>query len=154
MPKVYMMIGIQGSGKSTYSKELSLKLNIPIVSTDRIRLDNPTMPEEEVWTNVYSMCANYLKSGSDIVFDATNITPNVRNRFKDNLAKYDVKYDLIGIYLNTDIEICYKRVVDRNERKMEHYLPPEVVYNYASNFIPPSKEEGFIEIIEIKNYHK
>ena len=34
---IYMMVGIQGSGKTTLSNELSKKMNIEIVSTDMVR---------------------------------------------------------------------------------------------------------------------
>ena len=57
MAKVHLMIGIQGSGKSTFSNQLSKKENIMIVSTDRVRQANPDWPEENIWPEVYRLCA-------------------------------------------------------------------------------------------------
>ena len=48
MAKVHLMIGIQGSGKSTFSNQLSEKENIMIVSTDRVRQANPGWSEDKI----------------------------------------------------------------------------------------------------------
>ena len=60
MKTVHMMIGIPGSGKSTYALELSKKLNYKIISTDVVRMENPGIKEEDVWPRVYWMIAEEL----------------------------------------------------------------------------------------------
>ena len=37
MAKIIMLIGIPGSGKTTYSKELSIKYNAKVISSDKVR---------------------------------------------------------------------------------------------------------------------
>ena len=39
MAKLYIMVGLPGSGKSTYSKKLSKEINAEIVSSDDIRIE-------------------------------------------------------------------------------------------------------------------
>ena len=53
-----MLIGIPGSGKSTYSKKvLSSKLdNAILVSSDQTRNDNPELTEDEIWPEIYRLC--------------------------------------------------------------------------------------------------
>ena len=52
---IHMLVGIQGSGKSTYALELSKELNCEIVSTDNVR--KAGVPEQDVWKVVYQkMC--------------------------------------------------------------------------------------------------
>ena len=81
MLKVHMLVGIQGSGKTTYSKILSKKEGIPIVSTDGIRDEDPTLEGMDVFTLAFDRVAGYLKEGKSVIYDATNVTPLVRSRF-------------------------------------------------------------------------
>ena len=75
MAVLHLMVGIQGSGKSTFSKSLSKKLNCKIISSDEVRKMNPNLDEKKVFPEVYRLCAGELKNGNDVIFDATNITP-------------------------------------------------------------------------------
>lgn len=143
MNTIHLMVGIQGSGKSTFSKRLSELLNIKIVSTDVVRLENPGIKEEDVWPKVYQICASELAKRNDVIFDATSITPKVRSRLKENVEPLFSPF-MIGCYFfDVDPKICEARVTKRNELKGELYLPPEVVYNYYQRLIPPTLDEGF-----------
>lgn len=156
MPKVHLMIGIQGSGKSTFSKALSEEKNIKIVSTDVVRQMNPNWPEENIWPEVYRLTAELIKKGEDVIFDATNITPKVRERFLNNVlihfkVKEKLPFDLIGYYFNVDPIICKQRVEKRNLDPNELYLPPEVVFSYSERMVPPTYEEPFTLIYYVEN---
>lgn len=147
---VHFLIGIQGSGKTTFSKELAKKLNCKIISTDGLRNAHPDWAESMIWPEVYRLIAEALKQDIDIIYDATNITPKVRNRFKEELLKHNVEIKMGAYYFNTPWEICQKRVIRRNSEPNERFLPPEVVKSYADNIIIPTLDEGFsfIKIIE------
>ena len=101
-----MLIGIPGSGKTTFAKTLSATLKCDIASTDKVRKDNPKWKEEQVWSEVYRLCAEALKDGKDIIFDATNITPKVRERFVSEVEKNGVKMDVFSPY---DYSVAYGR---------------------------------------------
>lgn len=77
---IYMMVGIQGSGKTTLSNELSKKMNIEIVSTDMVRKNNKGIKENLVWDVVYKRIAELVDEDKDVIYDATNITPKVRKK--------------------------------------------------------------------------
>ena len=66
-----MLVGIQGSGKTTFANELKKELNCEIVSTDNVRKEG--VPETEVWKVVYQKCADALNNNQDVIYDATNI---------------------------------------------------------------------------------
>jgi len=144
MKKVHMMIGIPGSGKSTYAKELAKEKGYKIISTDIVRLENPGIKEEDVWPKVYWMIAEELKSKDDVIYDATNITKKVRDRFKDNLNKYLSEYELIGYFLPTNHTICVERVHKRNQIS-DIKIPLEVITSYGQSVYPPTYEENFKE---------
>ena len=154
-----MLIGIPGSGKSTFAEKLSKELNCRIVSTDKVRSENPNWDEALVWPEVYRLCALALQNNLDVIFDATNITPKVRRRFVDEVEKYNAVVVMGAYYFNTSKEECYARVVKRNNQPDSLFLPPEVVYSYSEKIVFPTKEEGFsfiktIEKGEIVNIEK
>lgn len=150
MAKLIMLIGIQGSGKTTYSKELSKEYNAEVVSTDKVRQTYPGIVESEVFPTVYKLCAEKLKEGNNVILDATHITPKVRKRTFDALDQYEVEYKKIAFYLDTPVEECIKRVDIRNKNPEELFIPLEVIESYGKNLIAPTKEEGFSEIYIIK----
>lgn len=140
---IYMMVGIQGSGKTTFAKKLSKESDVVIISTDLVRKNNPHFKEEEVWPYVYEQVALNSKAGKNVIFDATSITPKVRKRFMEEIIKFDCNPVFGAYFLNTDKMKCHNRVVDRNKIEGELYLPPEVVFSYSERLIPPTIDEGF-----------
>lgn len=150
MATVHLLIGIPGSGKSTYAKKLSKDINAYIVSTDLVRQMHRDWEESRIWPEVYSLCAKYLQDNHDVIFDATNVTPRVRERFINNvLACYGLReksalpFTIGAYFFDVDPMICQKRVEKRNEDKNELYLPPEVVLSYGEKIIPPTMDEPF-----------
>lgn len=156
MAKVHLMIGIQGSGKSTFSNYLSQKENISIVSTDRVRQMNPSWPEANIWPEVYRLVAESIKNNKDVIFDATNITPKVRTRFLENvLAHFEnndntiLPFEYIAYFFDVDPSLCANRVKKRNENPNELFLPPEVVFSYYEKLVKPTYEERFTKIYKV-----
>lgn len=154
MAILYLMVGIQGSGKSTFSKRLSKEKNCKIISSDEVRKMYPNLEEKNVFPEVYRLCAEELKNNRDVIFDATNITPNVRNRNITNIKSIFSDFKIHVYFINTDVEICKTRVEKRNKQENEIFIPLEVIDSYSKNIIPPSKEEGFEEIIVLNNYQE
>lgn len=77
-----MLVGIPGSGKSTYAKNvLAKEHHYPIISSDKVRQMHPDWDESLVWPEVYRLLAEAIKNGQDAIYDATSVTPKVRARF-------------------------------------------------------------------------
>ena len=55
MKTIHLMVGIQGSGKTTLAKKLSSALVAKIVSTDEVRKTFPMIDEKFIWPKVYEM---------------------------------------------------------------------------------------------------
>ena len=151
MAKIIMLIGIPGSGKTTHSNELSIKYDAKVISTDKVRQTYVGIDEKDVFPTVYKLCVEELKENRNVILDATHITPKVRKRSFDAINEYGVEYEKVAVYINTSVEECARRVEKRNQDPNELFLPVEVVYSYGKNIIAPSEEEGFNEIIIIKN---
>lgn len=146
---IHMLVGIQGSGKTTFALNLSKQLNCDIISTDNYRKQG--ISENKLRDLVYQSCAAYLKENKEVIFDATNITPKVRKRFYDEVSKYNITPIIGAYYLDTDVNMCYERVIERNKNKEELYLPEEVVLSYYKKIVPPTFDEDFVFIKQVKN---
>lgn len=77
-PTLTMLCGLPGSGKSTYAKQLSDETNAIICNSDAIRRElfgNENLQEnnDTVFKILHSRIKENLKSGHDVIYDATNI---------------------------------------------------------------------------------
>lgn len=151
MAKLIMLIGVPGSGKTTFARKMSSELGYKIISSDVIRQTFPGIEENKVFPTVYKMCIEELKNNRNVILDATNITPKVRKRAWDALDSYEVKYEKVAYYFDTPQDICVSRVEKRNLDKNELYLPVDVIVSYYQNIVKPTCDEGFSEIVIIKN---
>ena len=152
MAVLHLMVGIQGSGKSTYSQKLSKELGCKIISSDEVRKMYPNLEEKNVFPEVYRLCAEELKNNNDVIFDATNITPNVRSLNVNAIKNIFSDFKIHVYFINTDVEICKERVEKRNKLEGEIFIPLDVIDSYSKNIIPPSNEENFDEITVLTNY--
>lgn len=115
---IYIMIGIPGSGKSTWIKN-NLSPDIPIVSRDIIRaelgftrgVDEKAVctkaQEEEVSKVERELVKTYIESGQSFVLDDTN-TSRYAAEFIKGLRKLG-NVNLIGVKMNTPLKICQER---------------------------------------------
>lgn len=145
MVKLHLLIGIPGSGKSTFAKKLINENKYKLVSTDVVRANNPGIDEKDVWPEVYLMITNYLKNNQDVIFDATNITYKVRQRLIENIGvDYLKDYEIVAYYFPEYYEICMDRVDKRNKMQGELYLPVDVIQSYGEKVSPPVYDEKFV----------
>lgn len=154
MATLHMLIGIPGSGKSTYCNNVLTKKypNAIFIASDKVRDNNPNMSEDQIWPEIYRLCSLALNSNQDVIYDATNITPTVRSRFFSKLEERNVKnYDKVAYYFITDPNKCVERVAKRNTMPNERFLPLDVIKGYGEKIIAPTIDEGFKEIIVIDN---
>lgn len=140
MNKLYTMIGIPGSGKSTIANQIP---NTVVISSDAIRKELYGAEEiqgngKQVFDLVYKRIGEELAKGNDVVFDATNLTPRARK------AVFRFSAEHIAIYVRTNLGTCLTRNAARFRT-----VPKEIIFKMNGRLIPPSKLEGFKTIIII-----
>lgn len=146
MVKLYLLCGVQGSGKSTFAANHHQDLRAEIVSTDQIRKE-ARIDEKEVFPRAYEMVSSFLNRGINVIFDATNATVGAREHNLSSVKKLTaVPYETVCVYLKADRETCLERVKQRNLIDGELFLPLEVLERFLSIFEEPSLKEGFEEI--------
>lgn len=141
---IHILSGPPGSGKTTLAKQLTLdNQNTILHSYDDIPGANTfKTPLETVKQTWLSNIKQDLKAGNNVVIDATNLTVDKRlellSEFKDFYC------DKILHVLNTPLETCLER---NSKREGRSKLPDFVVRSSYEMFQPPTKEEGWNDII-------
>jgi tRNA uridine 5-carbamoylmethylation protein Kti12 len=157
MPKCYQLIGIPGSGKSTWYKNQEWlgedKKDHMYVSTDQhvegyAKDQGKTYSEvftEYMPTAVKQMMVNVNMAAAlqlDIVWDQTSTTISSRAR-KFNALPPSTNYEHIAVVFRIpEAEELMRRLASRPGKN----IPLDVIELMIANWEDPSKEEGFSEI--------
>jgi predicted kinase len=150
MPKCYQLVGVPGSGKSTWVANQEWKDNCYYISTDKhveayaeahgktySEVFNDYMP-----TAVDNMVEEVIRArdaGIDIIWDQTSTT--VASRVKK--FKMLPNYEHIAVVFETPDRIELKRRLDSRPGKE---IPDVVIEGMLASFEMPTREEGFNEI--------
>ena len=146
-PKLYIMIGISSSGKSTIAKQIAEKENCVIISSDDIRSEiceggvSDQSKNEEVFKIFHRRIRENLLKGNNVIADATNITLKSRRAIFN--AARNIDCDKIGYLVVKSIEDCIKD----NKNSDRAAVPDEVIYKQVKKFQIPFLREGYDDII-------
>ena len=142
--------GLPASGKSTYAEMLVESGIFQRVCPDLIRKElygdeNIQGDGAKVFKIAYHDIREYGCLSENVVFDATNINADRRKELVKSMRGY---FDIIIFkWFSTPFATC----VARNEER-ERQVPFDVMKRMALYFQPPTMEEGWDYIEEIKNY--
>ena len=86
MNTIHMLVGIPGSGKSVYARELEKQTRGIIVSTDGIRQklfggESRQKNTYVIFDEAFREIGQALAGGRDVIFDATNVDRDRRAKF-------------------------------------------------------------------------
>ena len=117
MKTLIMPIGIPGSGKSTLMKQLSEKLNIPLVSSDTVRGELYGDESEQgdpiiVFNEVYRQVNEQMKKSNVCILDATNINSYIRHKAIRRTKPDQVVY----IIMNDDLDWALQNNANRERQ--------------------------------------
>lgn len=149
--RLLILVGIAGSGKSTWAREYAKDQarqgrHVVIVSRDAIRFalvdegEGYFSKETDVFRNYISNIQNYLNDDDvDIVIaDATHINEKSRAKVLKKLNLRDVLVE--AVIFRTPVTRCLKQNKTRIGRER---VPDVAIYNMQKNFTIPTNEEGF-----------
>ena len=145
MNKLYMMIGLPASGKSTIAKDIAKSEGAIIVSSDEIRKElfgdiNDQSNNVKVFEEVINRAKFYLANKYNVIIDATNINYKKRRHLLNSIDNLHGK-DRIAILVATPYEEC----LERNKLR-ERKVPEKVIKRMYFNFYIPQYYEGFDDI--------
>lgn len=144
-PKLILLVGVPGVGKSTYAKQYipDYPKQVVHLSSDSIRAElygdestqgNPA----EVFSLMQKRAIEALNNGNDVIYDATNITRRDRASIIDICPKFaKIEAHIIWAPINTCIE---------RDAKRERTVGKAVIDKMLKRFHAPYYDEGIDEI--------
>ena len=151
MPKLYMLIGVPASGKSTWREQHAG--DAVIVSTDDI-LEQTAAARGATYNEVFKENIKFatqladerareaFSAGKDVIWDQTNLTPKSR---KSKLALVPDDYEKIAVVFLTPEDEEWQRRLDRPGKS----IPQNILMGMRDSMVFPDPEEGFgrIEVV-------
>lgn len=155
MPTMYMLIGIPGSGKSTWLQSQDLS-QAQVLSTDNW-VEHFAQQNNTTYTLIFKRVIGEatrlmkedlrkaLQNQQVIFWDQTNISAKAR---ATKLAQIPCTYRKVAVYFPTPDDQELSR---RLQMRVHKHIPWNVVWGMKSQLEAPALSEGFDEIIVVNN---
>lgn len=147
-PILQMLVGLPGSGKSTYAARRHEICGIHVCSSDEIRAElgdvNCQDNNEQVFRILHRRIKEYLQNGESVIYDATNISSKRRRAFLLELKNIDCQKHCIIFRTR------YERCLEQNNLR-ERKVPPEVIREMYMKWDTPHYFEGWDNIFIWEN---
>lgn len=146
-PILYVLVGMPGSGKSTYAESLGCE----VYSSDSLRLElfgdiNDQEHNNEVFKELHRRIRDSIARERNCVYDATNVSEKRRTAFLKSLKK--LYCEKVCLFFATDFDLCVER-----DSKRERSVGYNVIKRmYLSTSIPQYRE-GWDRIEIITTLH-
>ncbi|RLQ91391.1 ATP-binding protein [Planomicrobium sp. Y74] len=141
MAKFTMLIGLPGSGKTIYARNL-LQGNedwVHISSdeiTNRSRLPGESVDYQNTFEEMYKQTAFHLKNGTSVIYDATNLASKRRRSILNRIEIFEPETEAI-VFL-TSYPLLKKR---NSQRHAVNRVPDHIIERYIRAFQLPRKDE-------------
>lgn len=150
MSKLIMMVGIPGSGKSTWIQNNKTKTDI-VISRDAIRFaklkndEDYFAHESEVFNEFVWEIADGLAEDGTIIADATHLNKKSRARVLNKVRKFADEIE--AVVLDTDLETAFER---NDQREGRAWVKHGIIRRMWFSMEMPEESEGFNKITIIK----
>jgi predicted kinase len=151
MSQLTMMIGLPGSGKSTWI-EHNLSMGVVVLSPDAYlerQYGYQWSPSRaaEAWAHEYQRFGPLLLAEKRIVWDATFLTPISRAAPLHTAKGFG--YSVCAVVVAAPLETC----LARNEERMRPPVPNTRLQEMYSTMVLPTELEGFDTIQWVNSQH-
>jgi len=151
MPKCYQLIGVPGSGKTTWTSNQPWALTCVHVSTDKwveIYAKEVGKTYSQVFTDFMPIAVdcmikeviNARDLGRDIIWDQTSTTVKSRLRKFNMLPDYE---HIAVVFKTPEHKELMRRLFSRPGKE----IPDHVIASMIASWEDPTEEEGYKEII-------
>ncbi len=144
-PRIVVLVGLPGSGKSTYLE----RQGVTALSSDAVRVllaDDPT--DQTIHRRVFAvlryLLRHRLEIGRPVTYvDATHLTPWERRPYIRLGQLYGCAVE--ALFFDVPVEVCRER-----NRRRDRVVPDEALDRMAAKLVPPTVEEGFVKVTVIR----
>jgi len=156
MPKAYILIGVPGSGKSTWISKAPVDWNNTVVASTDNYVEQQAKKQNKTYSQIFKATmpaavahmartvVDAVDAGQDIIWDQTSTTRHTRAK-KLNMLPDD--YEVIAVVFPTPEKEELKRRLGSREGKS---IPDAVMRQMIGGWEEPSKSEGFDQIIYVR----
>jgi predicted kinase len=156
LPTFIMLVGLPGSGKSTWRNSVENLSEYEIVSSDDY-IDKIALREGKTYTEVFDsavkeasreMQITFDKAIADkkhIIWDQTNLSAKKR---KGVLSRLPKGYLSIAVVFEVELDVIKARIKKRAEETGKN-IPEFVIINMLKTYEKPTVGEGFNKIITV-----
>lgn len=140
---LYVLCGLPGSGKTTYSKQLAAKTNAKHYSFDEYSGSNNPRLSKQAKQQMFQDVYNALSGGCNVILDDLH----TRLQWRLNVLSFvnNISCKKVLIVITTQEEECLKR----NQQRERGVLPDFVIKELKQKYEVPSLDEGWDEIIHV-----
>ncbi|WP_052131602.1 ATP-binding protein [Planococcus sp. CAU13] len=143
MVKFMMLIGLPGSGKTTYARNLLGGIERWVhLSSDEIaqrhRLPDGSINHQMTFEEMYRETVFHLENGMNVIYDATNLASKRRRSVLNRIEKFEAETEAV-VFLTP-----YEELKKRNGRRQaDERVPDHIIERYIRAFQLPRKNENF-----------
>lgn len=119
MRNLFVLMGVPGSGKSTFAEALlDIRSNIEHVSSDEIRKEFFEYKDnhKEIFKIMHQRTLECLKNGKDVIYDSTNLERKYRLELYKKAKKQDSNTRVITVFIHKGLERAIKQSKQRENR--------------------------------------
>lgn len=130
-----LMAGLPGAGKSRWVRE---NLDVPEISLDDIRAELKLRPGEnsgELFNRAKERAREYLRAGVTFVWNATNLSRDLRGRVLDLFALYNPRIRIVYVESSSGR-------LRRQNRERDHAVPETVLERMLHAWDVPDRTEA------------
>jgi len=155
LPELVMLIGIPGSGKSTWISKVNKNNKYMVVSPDDIRREltgdvSDQSQNAKVWFETKRRVKEALNNGQDVMLDAVMSSSKNRKDFIEDLPPAQLKAKVFYV----DPEVSKERISkDIESGKDRANVPPEIVDKMHAELMAKVKllDGGILDVSQLED---
>ena len=155
MTTLYVLVGVPGSGKTTWIGHQSFDWdNTVVISTDRY-VEQYAIAMQKTYTEVFKeymptavekmahAVVDAFRDNKVVIWDQTSTSVSTRAK---KLRMAPAHYTKVAVVFETPRKDIHDKFLDRPGKE----IPTEVIQDMVSNFVYPTLDEGFDKIVNAR----